>query len=506
MPEPQTAECDITLLLEGTYPYIKGGVSSWVHQLVSRLPQRRFAAVFLGSRARDYGGIQYSLPDNLTALTTLYLFDETGCPDARARIKAPRLPADTPARYARLHECLRAGNVDVPDFIAHLQPGDPLSEEAFLHGEPAWRYITEAYEANATEPSFVDYFWTVRNLHRPIWALARAARHLPRSRLFLSPSTGFAGLLGVLGAQTQQRPLVLMEHGIYTKERRIDLMNADWINDAHDPLQGDATEVSHLRELWIRFFQILGRLAYRHADPIISLFETARRQQIRDGAEPERTRIIPNGVDVERLARLRRAAGTAPPPVICLLGRVVRIKDIKTFIRAAQGLRQRLPGAQAWIVGPEDEDPEYCRECRELAQALGLGETLRFFGFRRIEEILPEVGVLVLSSISEGLPLSVLEGFAAGLPCVTTDVGACSDLVHGRGEDDRALGAAGAVVGLADHEALAEACASLLRHPAAYARAAQAAIRRVERYYDQRQMIDAFDRVFAERIGAEEPR
>jgi len=500
MPEPQPAECDITLLLEGTYPYIKGGVSSWVHQLVSRLPQWRFAAVFLGSRAQDYGGIQYQLPDNLTGLTTLYLFDEA----ERPRAKAPRLPADTTALYARLHECLRAGNAAVPDFIGHLEAGDPLSEEAFLHGEPAWRYITEAYEANATEPSFVDYFWTVRNLHRPIWALARAARQLPRSRLFLSPSTGFAGLLGVLGAQAQQRPLVLMEHGIYTKERRIDLMNADWINDARNPLQGDATEVSHLREMWIHFFQILGRLIYRHADPIVSLFETARQQQIRDGADPARTRIIPNGVDIERLARLRRAAGTAPP-VICLLGRVVRIKDIKTFIRAAQALRQRLPGAQAWIVGPEDEDPEYCRECRELAQALGLGGTLRFFGFRRIEEILPEVGVLVLSSISEGLPLSVLEGFAAGLPCVTTDVGACADLVYGRGEDDRALGAAGAVVGLANHEALAGACAALLQHPAAYAQAVQAAIRRVERYYDQRRMIDAFDRVFAERIRGEDP-
>lgn len=503
MREPQTTECDVTLLLEGTYPYIKGGVSSWVHQLVSRLPQWRFAAVFLGSRPQDYGGIQYPLPDNLAALTTLYLFDETGRPGARARVKAPRLPTDTTALYARLHESLRAGTAEVPDFIGHFAAGHPLSEEAFLHGEPAWTYITEAYEAHATEPSFVDYFWTVRNLHRPIWALSRATPQLPRSRLFLSPSTGFAGLLGVLGAQAQQRPLVLMEHGIYTKERRIDLMNANWINDARSPLQGDATEVSHLRELWIHFFQILGRLAYRHADPIISLFETARQQQLRDGADPARTRIIPNGVDVERLRRLRRAPGTPPPPVICLLGRVVRIKDIKTFIRAAHALRQRLPGAQAWIVGPEDEDPEYCRECRELAQALGLGEALRFFGFRRIEEVLPDIGVLVLSSISEGLPLSVLEGFAAGLPCVTTEVGACTDLVYGRGEDDRALGAAGAVVGLADHEALAEACAGLLRHPAVYARAAQAAIQRAERYYDQRQMTDAFDRVFAERIGGE---
>jgi glycosyltransferase involved in cell wall biosynthesis len=502
MPEPRTTECDVTLLLEGTYPYIKGGVSSWVHQLVTRLPQWRFAAVFLGSRAQDYGSLQYPLPENVVALQTLYLFEETAGGRPRPP-RPPRLPKDTTALYERLHESLRSGKADVLDFSDHLEPGDPLSEEAFLHGEPAWRYITDCYEANATEPSFVDYFWTVRNLHRPIWALSRASRRLPRTRMFLSPSTGFAGLLGVLGARAQQRPLVLMEHGNYTKERRIDLMNAAWINDARNPLQHDATEVSHLRELWIHFFEILGRMIYRHADPIVSLFEAARRQQIRDGAAPERTRIIPNGVDVERLARLRRPADAPPPPVICLLGRVVPIKDIKTFIRAAHTLRQRLADVEAWIVGPEDEDPEYSRECRELAQALGLGEALRFCGFRRIDEILPGVGVLVLSSISEGLPLSVLEGFAAGLPCVTTNVGACRDLVYGRGEEDRALGTAGAVVGLADHEALADRCGALLAYPMVYARASRAAIQRVERYYGQTRMIEAFDRLFAERMGEE---
>ena len=497
MRETQASDCDIALVLEGTYPYVKGGVSSWVHQLITQLPHWRFGAVFLGSQAKDYRGLQYRLPENLIALQTLYLFGD----NERPPVKVPRLAADTPERYACLHAALRAGDAEAPDFSVQLQADGPFTEAAFLYSEPAWQYITAAYEAQATEPSFVDYFWTVRNLHRPLWALARAARALPRARLFLSPSTGYAGLLGVLGAQAQHRPLVLMEHGIYTKERRVDLMNADWINDARSPLQYDPTEVSHLREMWIRFFEVLGALAYRQADPIISLFETARQQQIRDGADAARTRIIPNGVDVERLRGLRRAPSAAPPPVICLLGRVVRIKDIKTFIRAAHALRQRLPGAEAWIVGPEDEDPQYSRVCHELAQALGLGASLRFLGFRRIEEILPEVGVLVLSSISEGLPLSILEGFAAGLPCVTTEVGACPELVHGRGEADRALGVAGAVIGLADHEALAQACAGLLQDRSAYARAAEAAMRRAETYYDQRQMIDTFDRLFAERIG-----
>jgi len=494
-----TRDCDIVLLLEGTYPYIKGGVSNWIHQIVNSLPQWRFTAVFLGSQASDYDGPQYALPDNLVELQTYYLFDEGDRPPVRPL----RLPADTPARYASLHESLRTSDAAALDFNTYLNPGDPFSEAAFLYSEAAWHYITEAYETSA-EPSFVDYFWTIRNLHRPIWTLAQAARKLPRARLFFSASTGYAGLLGVAGAEAQQRPFALMEHGIYTKERRIDLMNASWISDSRSTLQHDPTEMSYLRELWIRFFEILGRLAYGHAAPIISLFEAARRQQIHDGAEAARTRIIPNGVDVPHLASLRRPKDAPTPPVICLLGRVVPIKDIKTFIRATYTLQLQLPGAQAWIVGPEDEDPDYARECHELAQALDLGESLRFLGFQHIDDILPKVGVMVLSSISEGLPLSVLEGFAVGLPCVTTDVGACSELIYGREGEDRALGAAGTVVRLADHQALAAACVELLTNPEAYASALQAAIARVERYYDKGQMINTFDRLFTELITPRE--
>ncbi|APZ43397.1 GT4 family glycosyltransferase PelF [Acidihalobacter ferrooxydans] len=492
-------DCDILLLLEGTYPYIKGGVSSWVHQIVSGLPHWRFGGVFIGSRRQDYAEIQYQLPANFVTLSEHYLFDET---PGSTPLRPPRLPADAQASYVRLHESLRRGESGAFDPEALLEPGSALREAAFLHGDAAWRYITQCYETGASEPSFLDYFWTVRNLHKPLWTLAEAARTLPRTRLLFSPSTGYAGLLGVFGAQRQECPLVLMEHGIYTKERRIDLMNADWIADTRNPLLRDPTEVSHLREMWVRFFEALGRQAYARADPIVSLFGKARQQQIHDGADPQRTRIIPNGVDVAGLRALRRPTQDAPPAVIGLLGRVVPIKDIKTFIRAAHRLRERLPEAQAWIIGPEDEDPEYSRECHDLARALDLGDALQFLGFQRIHDILPKIGVLVLSSISEGLPLSVLEGFSAGLPSVTTDVGACSELIYGREGDaaDRALGAAGAVVGLADHEALAERCAELLEDQAHYAAAVRAATARVERYYDRPTMLDTFDALFAQKL------
>ncbi|OBS08492.1 GT4 family glycosyltransferase PelF [Acidihalobacter prosperus] len=492
-------EIDVTLLLEGTYPYIKGGVSSWVHALIGSLPHLRFAAVFLGSRRQDYGDILYTLPSNLVHLETHFLFN----PDAEGRnpIKPPRLPAHAREQMAALHERLRTTDGQALSPEAYLDDDGAFGERAFLYSEAAWDYITEQYENVAAEPSFVDYFWSVRNLHAPLWILARTAAALPPSRLFFSPSTGYAGFLGTLAAQRQERPFVLMEHGIYTKERRIDLMKAEWIHDSRNILQRDPTEISYLRELWVRFFEVLGRQAYRSADPIISLFNAASAQQVRDGADASRCRVVPNGIDVERLSRLRRAPGAPPPPVICLLGRVVPIKDIKTFIRATRILCDRRPDIEAWIVGPQDEDPEYTAECRELADVLDLGNHLRFLGFRYLEDVLPQVGLLVLSSISEGLPLAAIEGFAAGLPLVATEVGACPELVHGRPDENPPLGTAGRIVGLADPEAMAAACQALLDDPAAYAAAARAAVARAERYYDKTQMIERFDALFRERMG-----
>ena len=50
---------DVLFLAEGTYPYIRGGVSSWIHQIITGMPDINFGVLFLGSREEDYEGIQY---------------------------------------------------------------------------------------------------------------------------------------------------------------------------------------------------------------------------------------------------------------------------------------------------------------------------------------------------------------------------------------------------------------------------------------------------------------
>ncbi|MCL6556036.1 MAG: GT4 family glycosyltransferase PelF [Burkholderiales bacterium] len=491
-------KADIALLLEGTYPFVSGGVSSWVHQIIRAFPEWRFHLVFLGSRREDYAGMRYELPPNVVGLEIHYLFE----PEAPPPLKAPEPSPQVMGQVEAVHEAFLAG-VPVEEAMTRLVglfpvllSGEALRREHFLRSRAAWESICSRYRRFCTDPSFVDYFWTVRIMHAPLWKLSAIARSLPKARVYHTISTGYAGFLGALLHWRDGRPLILSEHGIYTKERKIDLLKAEWIRDNRNVFQRDPTEVSYFRALWIRFFEWLGRTCYQAADPIIALYEANRQRQIQDGADAARTRLIPNGVDLARFRPLRSQRPARVPPVLCLIGRVVPIKDVKTFIRAMRRVVNVLPEAEGWIAGPEDEDPGYAEECRNLVESLGLAGKVRFLGFQKVDALLPRVGLTILSSISEALPLVILEGFAAGVPTVATDVGSCRQLVEGLPGEDRALGTAGAIVGIADPLALADAAVALLTDEARWRAASAAAIARVERFYTDEMMFAAYREVY----------
>jgi glycosyltransferase involved in cell wall biosynthesis len=187
---------------------------------------------------------------------------------------------------------------------------------------------------------------------------------------------------------------------------------------------------------------------------------------------------------------------------MALIGRVVPIKDIKTFVRASRIVCNELPGAEAWIVGPEDEDPSYAQECHDLVLSLGIEGHVKFLGFQRIDDILPAIGVNVLTSISEAQPLVVLEGFVAGVPCVATDVGCCRELIEGISEEDRALGVAGDIVGIADPESTARSALALLGDASRWTAAQRAGIARVERYYAEPRMLETYRSLYRAAMGS----
>ena len=500
----RAADADVCLLLEGTFPFVRGGVSSWVNEMLRAYPQTRFAIVFIGSREQDYHGAAYKLPDNVVHFETHYLY-ESASVDAR-RPREIEGDAAAFAKSAELHAALRdVRGADVGKLMAEMVPtlGEhgTLNEAQFLASRQSWEFIVEQYEKHCTDPSFTDYFWTVRIMHKPLWQLANVAEKLIPARVYHTISTGYAGFLGALLHYRTGRPLLISEHGIYTKERKIDLLQSQWIRDNRGAFERDISRISYFRELWVRFFEAIGKLAYDAADEIVALYETNRLRQVADGAVAGRTRSIPNGVDVDGLAPLVEQRVAGRHKVVALIGRVVPIKDIKTFIRAMFVASRSMPDIEGWIIGPEEEDPAYALECRALVESLGLAGNVKFLGFQRIDDVLPKIDVIALTSISEALPLVVLEGFAAGIPSITTDVGACRQMIEGLDEEDRALGSAGAVVQIANPAAFAQAVVALLNDDARWQAAQQAGLARVRRYYTKAQMTDSY-RTLYEKLAA----
>jgi polysaccharide biosynthesis protein PelF len=495
---PTAKEADIALLLEGTYPYVSGGVSSWINQMIHAYPEYRFAVIFLGSRPQDYGDVKYTFPANVVHVEAHYLHGMHTPPQVHAQTG----DSATLEQVAQLHQAFRGGQANtVCAFaqLANLLKNGEIDEEYFLYSQKSWDFITENYQEYCTDPSFIDYFWSVRAMHEPIWVMSRIAANFIPVRAFHTISTGYAGFLGSLLKIYTGKPLILSEHGIYTKERKIDLYQSAWIRDNRNIFEKDPTEVSYFRELWMRFYTSLGRLCYHHADIITALYEANRQRQIIDGAQAERTRVIPNGIDLARFQPVRAKRPAMPPPILCLIGRVVSIKDVKTFIRMMRSVVNRIPDAEGWIAGPEDEDPVYAEECHNLVASLGLTDKVKFLGFQKVEVVLEKVGLVVLSSISEALPLVLLEGYAAGVPALTTDVGSCRQLIYGLTPEDQALGASGAVVRIADPQAMAAAAIALLQ-PENWFPARDAAIARVERYYTQTLMFNEFKQVYEQAL------
>ncbi|MEO5659259.1 MAG: GT4 family glycosyltransferase PelF [Polaromonas sp.] len=492
---------DITLLLEGTYPFVRGGVSGWVHQLIEGLPEFRFALVYLGAERPEHEEIRYPLPPNVCDLQCHYLMDGATSSESRER------PGDSAyfSASAKLHDWFRnpQGEPDsdwLDKVVLQKDQPDQACMQDFFHSKAAWMQITDSYARYCPDESFQSYFWSVRNMHMPLMRLAVIAGTIATSRVFHTVTTGYAGLLGAMLKQRTGRPLILTEHGIYTKERKIELQSMflreqqGWFTAMPD------AGMEHYNLVWVRLFEGIGRLVYSAADPIIALYEQNRQRQIRDGAIAARTRIIPNGVDVARFAPLRVRRPDKTPMVLGLIGRIVPIKDIKTFIRAIGVLAAQLPEIQGWLIGPEEEDPGYVEECKSLVRSLRLENCIRFLGFQKVEDLLPQLGLLVLTSISEAFPLVIGESHASGLPVVATDVGACRDLIDGKEPADRALGRGGDVVSIVDHDALARAAFDLLTNPVRWRAAQQAGITRVERYYQQSRVIDSYRDIY-QRMG-----
>ncbi len=155
-----------------------------------------------------------------------------------------------------------------------------------------------------------------------------------------------------------------------------------------------------------------------------------------EGIPEARIRVIHNGIDPDRFPpaddRTRRQAraelGLGPDtPVIMQVARFHPVKDHATSIRAFASVVGTFPDARLCLVG----DGPKRQEMQQLVETLGLGDRVMFLGVRPdVNQLLPAADVFVLSSLSEGISVTLLEAMATGLPIAATDVGGNGEVVE----------------------------------------------------------------------------
>ena len=493
-----TKEVDICLLLEGTYPYVRGGVSTWMHQIIKGLPEFSFHIIFLGSSPELYDEPAYELPDNVVGFEMHYLLaaDDKVMPKPSAgSLNLFQSWQHFLSFFDKRGEPIPSELLsNIADFIGQK---NRLTLTDFLNSRASWEVLTNNYFQQDANQSFVDYFWTYRNIYQPLFVLASISQSLPNAQVYHSVSTGYAGFLGALCRQKSNRPFLLTEHGIYTKERKIDLSQASWIKDKHNLIDVSMhKDMDTTRQTWIRFFEQLGVSAYHQADRIVALFEGNRQRQHEDGADNDKTQVIANGIDVARFAKAYARRPSSPPMVVGLVGRVVPIKDIKTFIRTICGVAKKIPSIEGWIIGPAEENEAYAHECQLLIESLGLEGKVKMLGSKDVAEIMPELGIMMLTSISEAQPLVLLEAMASGIPCIATEVGACREILDGAAGEDASLGSCGAIIPIANPSEGTNAIVNLLSDAGIWRKTGDIGKVRVAKYYDQTLMYDSYRRLY----------
>lgn len=202
-------------------------------------------------------------------------------------------------------------------------------------------------------------------------------------------------------------------------------------------------------------------------------------------------RTVYNGVDPD----LFPAAGPEPElPTMSWAGRVDPIKDLETLIRCFALVRAEIPEARLRLFGGTARGAEGYRDgCIKLAADLGLGDSVVFEG--RVEEIKDAYAagsIVMLSSISEGFPFTLIEAMSSGRATVSTDVGGVRE----------AVGDTGLVVPPREPEPMARAALTLLRDPQLRATMGAGARVRVVEQFTLRQTIDGFRGIYTELLGA----
>lgn len=423
---------------EGTYPYSGGGVSTWAHILCSEL-EEEVDFIILALTGLPFVKSRYPLTSNIKSIIHMPLWgSEEPVSDFS---KETPFSEHVLRKFHTNQSVIRT--IFIPMFRDLIQrvlnPFQPAREFGeLIYG--FWKYyqifdyketlssplvwiefknqLRNKYQSHQgflrqEEPMMIDATFGMRWIYHFMIPLAAP---IPRVSATHSTLAGFPAIASIAAKFEYGTPMILTDHGIYIRERLVNVS------------QSDMSYFS--KKLLLDLATFITRTVYHYADIIAPVTSVHTKWETDFGGNKDSIKPIYNGVDIEKFYPRPKPEQTRNTPTVVAAAHVFPLKDIETMIRSCDYVRREIPDVQYILYGSLDVDKAYTRKCKQLVQQLGVEDHFTFGGFHETPSLLFNEGdISILSSISEGFPYTVIESMSCGRPVVATDVGGVSEAI-----------------------------------------------------------------------------
>ncbi|RZJ30495.1 MAG: DUF3492 domain-containing protein [Flavobacterium sp.] len=422
---------DVLLILEGTYPFNGGGVSTWAHMLCDKVKNVNYSLYSINAEFEIKS--RYQLSDNVKNVIQVpmwsplepqemidygkkyYKFIERKDQDDASEIQEVFLPI-----FERLIKGIYSETTDVEEFDdtiydlwRYFQKHD---YKKTMSCELVWKafcyHITDVISDEPyNDATLLDLTIAMRWLYR---FLLPISINTPKADICHLTISGFPVIPALIQKYKYGTPLIVTEHGVFIRERLIAINTSEYS--------------FFLKKMLIKFSEAITELVYYKADKILSVNKFNITWEKLYGANPNKIEIIYNGIDHMQFMPQPKPEHLVGTPTVVAAARIFELKDVLTMIRSCAVAKQTIPNVKYLVYGDNNAVPEYTAECRRLIAELGIEENFILAGYHsKPEALFCEGDISILTSISEGFPYTVLESMSCGIPVVATDVGGVTE-------------------------------------------------------------------------------
>ncbi|EAR02554.1 GT4 family glycosyltransferase PelF [Maribacter sp. HTCC2170] len=449
----------VLLISEGTYPYNFGGVSTWAHDLCTKVSNVDFTIYSINSGVEHKA--RYPIGTNIKKIIQVPMW-------------SPEEPLDCVDYDIKYSDILKSREFTTEEitstlFIPHFKKfiAEIYSEEISLKvlstcfykmwqffqkydyktamtSKAVWNTFCETLQLVVPEEelekvSLEDVTIAMRWIYRFLIPIAIDVPKVDISHVTIS---GIAVLPALSLKYKYNTPILATEHGVFIRERIIAISSADYSY--------------FLKKMLINFSECITRLVYHYADKITTVSKFNISWEKFYGANVSNIDVIYNGVDDSFFKPRPKPEHLKNTPTVVAAARIFDLKDILTMIRTCKVVKKKVPNVKFFVYGNKDAVPEYTKECEALVKYLQLEDNFYLMGFHNNPELIYAEGdVSILTSISEGFPYTVIESMSCAIPVVATDVGGVSEAL-----DEKC----GFICKPKDHDEIGERVISLLKN------------------------------------------